>query len=251
MQKVWNTSLYYKKAHQGSVDLEHPGMRVLIKLSKSSKNILDLGCGEGTRLKMIGNDNNNLTGVDVSTLALKIAAKNLPNAKFYKADLINLPFKDGEFDLVYSAFVFEHLTNPDKSFKEAVRVTGKNLVIICPNYGSPNRSSPNYKKSRLKKLIKGLLSDFSEKTVESWEKVEPVRNIDYQIDNDTTVEPYILTLINSLKQMGMSIEYWDTCWGYELPNAKIHQRIFRILAYLKLFPFKYWGPHVVISAEKH
>jgi ubiquinone/menaquinone biosynthesis C-methylase UbiE len=250
MQKVWSTHSYYEKAEKGSMDLGHPGMKLLINLSKSSKNILDLGCGEGTRLRAVGKNCDNSTGVDVSALALKIAAKNNPKARFIKTDLTSLPFKDSEFDLVYSAYVFEHLTNPNKSLKEAVRVTRKNLVIMCPNYGSPNRSSPNYKKSRFKKLINGTISDFSEKTVESWEKVKPSESGDYRMDNDTTVEPYILSLLNSLKQMGMSIKYWDTCWGYELPNAKIHQRVFRILANLKIFPFKYWGPHMVVHAVK-
>lgn len=232
------------------MDLKHPGMKLLLKLSKSSKSILDLGCGEGTRLKAIVKGSSNLVGVDVSSLALKIAAKNIPNAKFFKADLSNLPFKDHVFDLVYSAYVFEHVIDPSQSLKEAVRVTKKNLVIVCPNYGSPNRSSPNYIGSRIKKLITGIISDFSGKTVESWKKVEPVKNEDYQMDNDATVEPYVLSLINSLKQMGMEIKYWDTCWGYELPNAKIHQRIFRILGNLKIFPFKYWGPHVVVHARR-
>ncbi len=248
MQKVWNTSSYYKKAREGSMDLNHPGMRLLLELSKTSKNILDLGCGEGTRLKVVGKGRNNFAGVDVSAVALKIASRNIPKAKFYKADLTNLPFKDREFDLVYSAYVFEHLINPSKSLKEAVRVARKNLVIICPNYGAPNRSSPNYRGSRIKKLVSGVFSDFFGKTVKSWKKVEPAGSSDYQMDNDTTLEPYILSLINSLKQMGMSIKYWNTCWIYELPNAKIHQRIFRILANLKIFPFKYWGPHVVVHA---
>ncbi len=250
MQKVWNSRLYYNKAKEGSQDLDHPGMKLILKLARSSVKILDLGCGEGTRLKTIAGKKKTLVGVDVSSTAIKMAVKNNPRVKFYLADLTNLPFADNDFDLVYSAYVFEHLIDPVKSLKEAVRVTGKNLVIIAPNYGSPNRSSPNYKKSRIKKFLKGVLLDFYGKTIESWERVDPTKNADYRMDNDTVIEPHILPLINTLRNMGMVIKYWDTCWSYELPNAKTHQRIFRILAGLKIFPFKYWGPHLVVYAVK-
>jgi len=252
MQKVWGNRKYYFKAREGSMDLKHPGMKLLLQLANTNDNILDLGCGEGTRLSIVGKHSKKLYGVDISPVAIKSASSLLPKVKFIKSNLLNLPFKDDAFDLVYSAYTFEHLDNPEDVLKESVRVTKSNLVIICPNYGSPNRSSPNYRKSRIIKLLGGFIGDFKGEDITKWQKVYPlnvnVRN--YQIDDDTTVEPYIHSLINSIKLLGMKVVYWDVCWNYELDSAKLWQKIFRILALLKIYPFIYWGPHLVVHAVK-
>jgi ubiquinone/menaquinone biosynthesis C-methylase UbiE len=253
MQKVWREEDYYKEAKKGSLDTKHPGMKLLLKLARKDKSILDLGCGEGTRLNFLGRYKSQLFGVDVSETAIRIAKKQYPEIMFVRANMGDLPFKEDSIDLVYSAYVLEHLENVTKCLNEAIRVSKKDIVIICPNYGAPNRASPNFKGSRVLKMIKGFINDFKYSDVDKWNKVTPLYEDigNYHIDSDTLVEPYIKSLYDFFKKSGLKVVYLNTCWNYERKDAHFHQKVFRKLARVKLKPFIYWGPHAVIHAVKN
>lgn len=253
-QSVWETNNYYEKARLGSLDASHPGIKLLINLAADKEEILDLGCGEGTRLSLISKKG---IGIDISKKAIGIAKKEFPKLNFLVGDLERLPFKDNSFDLVYSAYVFEHLTNPEKVIEEVKRVlkTNGDLVIICPNYGSPNRASPPFKGSRTIKIITGFLKDFIYlfKRVNhlNWNRVIPISRKDsYDTDWDVTVEPYSLSLEKYLKNSGFKIVKNTSTWEYELDGAKLHQKIFKFLGKVGIYPFSYWSPHIVIQVKK-
>lgn len=255
-QKIWESERYYQMAQEGSMDKNHPGMVILQKLSLRAKNILDLGCGEGTRLNTLLTDKQKGTGVDISQKALEMGRKKYTKISFIKADLEKIFLSSNSYDLVFSAYVLEHLTDPKIVIKEAMRLTSKggNLLLISPNYGAPNRASPPFKASRLNKFIIGVLDDFINLIIKrevSWKKVEPISNIDkYEMDLDTTVEPYLGSLINNLKLLDMEILEYTSCWSQELPNAKIYQRAFRFFGEMGIYPFNLWGPHLVVVARK-
>lgn len=248
--------LYYQIAQKGSLELNHPGMVILKKMAAGANSILDLGCGEGTRLNFLAGEKKVL-GIDISKVGIDLAKKSFPYLQFRVADLEKLPVEDKSFDLVYSAFVMEHLTNPEKVLEEAVRVIADKgyLVLIAPNFGAPNRVSPPFKGSKLKKLMKGIWADIWRVVFWgnclNWQKVESIsKKGQYDIDWDTTVEPYIGTLVPFLKSKGLIIEKADSCWGQELLGVKIHQKIFRFLGSLGLYPFWMWGPHLLVVARK-
>lgn len=245
-QKVWETDSYYEKAHTGSLDINHPGIRLLSNLSKGNKKTLDLGCGEGTRLSLLSK---NGTGVDISRKAISLAKKKYPKLTFTVGNLEKLKFKDNSFDLVYSAYVFEHLSNPVKVINEVKRILkmGGNLVVICPNYGAPNRASPPFRGSRAKKFLAGLIL----KSDLSWNKVVPIASQEkYDTDWDTTIEPYSLSLQRFLNRNGFKVIKNIPTWEYELDGAKIHQKVFRYFGNMGIYPFYYWSPHIVIQAKK-
>lgn len=254
--KLWKTKKYYEFAGRGSRDVDHPGMKELMTLSKKATNILDLGCGEGTRLSYVAKGKSG-AGVDISANAISLAKESYPQFSFKKADLEKLTFKDGDFDLVYSAYVLEHLNNPEKVIDEAIRVLRNDgyLVLIAPNYGAPNRASPVFRGSRFKKLFGGLVKDFFVvfKSVNSlqWDKVTALDDItSYAPDTDATTEPYLGTLMHYLIKRGLEIKKYSSCWGEELPGAKVFQRLIRVLGETGLFPFKLWGPHLIVVAYK-
>ena len=251
--EVWEKEKYWALAEKGSLDTEHPGMKLLLKIAQEKSNILDLGCGEGTRLGLIERNGKSLTGIDTSSSALKKAKAKLPEVKFIPGNIEKLPFDNESFDLVYSAFVFEHLDEPEQVLKEAVRVfkKGGNLLIVAPNYGAPNRASPPYNGNRIKKLIKGFIHDFSMSNKLDWQKVTPIANADtYEMDWDTTIEPYLGSLIRFVKNLGLKIVKSMSSWEEEESDAKVMQKIFRFLGERNVYPFKYWGPHLVMLAEK-
>lgn len=254
-KNVWESESYLNAAHEGSLDVNHPGMRLLKKLNRKGKKILDLGCGEGTRLNYLALPGQKAFGIDISRTAILVAKNRSKSINFSVGDLEKLPFKNESFDLIYSAYVFEHLENPEKVILEAKRVlkNGGDLVIICPNYGAPNRASPPFKGSRVEKIIYGtcydLLLPFRRISELEWNKVEPIAKKDnYKSDWDVTVEPYSLTLTKYLESSGFRVIKNIQTWGYELNSAKFTQRIFRILGILGVYPFRYWSPHIVIEA---
>jgi SAM-dependent methyltransferase len=256
-REIWRSDVYYSLAKKGSLDRSHPGMKILSELASKSSRILDLGCGEGTRLNLISDSKRKAVGIDISEKAIELAKKSYPRLKFIVADLEKIPLKDQSFDLVYSAYVLEHLTEPVKVLNEAIRLTTHNgyLVLVAPNYGAPNRASPPFRGSRLLKFLNGVIDDFTPIFKDSddldWTKVKPLATINnYDIDWDTTIEPYLRSLIYFLRRRKMIIKKFTTCWMEELPNARIHQVIFRFLGKLGIYPFLMWGPHLVVVAKK-
>lgn len=246
---------YYLIAHKGSSDLSHPAMKILRNYAKQAKKLVDLGCGEGTRVYEITKGVNvKAYGIDQSATAIKDAKKNYPNIKFLKGNLKNIPFEEEKFDLVFSAYVFEHLEDPEKVLMEAKRILKKSgkIVLIAPNYGSPNRRSPNSDEKKIEKLSKGFIKDlkflFSKDSNLRWHKVKP-KFKEYVIDADTTVEPYLNSLMLYLTVLGFKIIYSSSYW--DIDRFTLFQFPFRILGSLGVYPFKYWGPHLCLVAEKN
>ncbi len=267
---IWRSDVYYQMANKGSQDYSHPGMVLLKSVAQKSDHILDFGCGEGTRLNWVSKNSKGSLGLDISQKGLELARKKYPKLSFKKADLEKVPLPDEGFDLVYSAYVLEHLTYPEKVLKEAIRLLKPNgyLLLIAPNYGAPNRCSPPFIGSRQKKLIKSFIRDISYSSSAArskfpwpadksnnyalnWNKVTPIATSDkYDVDWDTTIEPYIGSLAAFLKSHSMKIIQANSCWSQELPTARPHQKLFRFLGEKKIYPFKYWGPHLVLLAQK-
>src|SRR3989344_2320413 len=104
VSRVWRSDVYYQMAKKGSLDLDHPGMVILRELSQNSERILDLGCGEGSRLNALIKGKSKGTGVDISKTAIDLAKKTYPKLNFVKSDLEKIPLNDKEFDLIYSAY---------------------------------------------------------------------------------------------------------------------------------------------------
>lgn len=249
---------YYSLAHQGSSDISHPAVTVLLKIFEDSRKILDMGCGEGTRLATLIKIEHpkipqKIYGVDASEIAIELAKKNYPGITFKVGDLEKLPFKDKEFDLLISAYVFEHLTNPEKVIVEAMRLLAKDgkLVIIAPNFGSPNRRSPNSTEGKFQKLWRGLISDLrslnNKNRSLNWTKVTPQRS-SYITDADTTVEPYLLSLVLFCQSLGFVVEYYSSNWSVD--RFSFFQLLFRISGTLGIYPFRYWGPHLTLVLRR-
>jgi ubiquinone/menaquinone biosynthesis C-methylase UbiE len=256
---IWKSDEYYDKARIASQDsFSHPGWLEIKKIAAKAESILEVGCGEGTKLANISSKNTKLNGVDLSQTAVKTAQKQFKNISFEVADASSLPFKDSSFDLVYSAFMIEHIQNPEKVIKEMLRVTKdkKYLALLAPNYGAPNRHSPCSKVNPIFKIILGFLEDLfsifiSKPTSLSWQTVVPIADEKhYEIDWDTTVEPYARSLIQYFQNQNLKIIKQSTCWNLNEENEKIFNKVFRFLGKRNLYPFRYWGPHLLIISQK-
>ncbi len=241
----WNQREYYRVAEKASEDTNYLPYQFLGRLASKAKRILDLGCGEGTRLALLRTKGERY-GVDISKTAIKIAQRKFPKIKFLRGDIENLPFTARLFDLVYSMFVLEHTENPEKVLREAARVLAKGgfLLLAAPNYGSPNRRSPNSKEGKLEKLSTKRHID---KDSLGWTTVIPQKS-KYAIDIDTTIEPYIGTLVPFLENLGLKIQKTSSLW--DVDEFSVKQLPLRILGGLGISPFVWWGPQLFVIAKK-
>lgn len=226
--KIWEDEAYYKRI-SALEKFDHPGFIRAQELCKDSETILDVGCGDGSKLKKLGNLKTKRYGCDVSTLAKKF--------RFDAFDGVNLPYDSNTFDRVVSFFVLEHTDRPKELLTDMIRVLKKDglLILLAPNFGAPNRSSPNFKGSRAKKFL------FNPK----WHKVTPKVDSmkDFDSDLDTTMEPNLKTIVEYLQSLDMQIVEKNSFWEMENSNAKFIQKIFRYI-------FSDWGPHLFIVARK-
>lgn len=82
-----------------------------------------------------------VTGVDVDPDQIREAEKRsaeITNARFYLLDGTQLPFKDGEFDLVATNKVMHHIPGWQSAFAEMVRVLKPNGFLTYSDLIFPN-----------------------------------------------------------------------------------------------------------------
>ena len=110
---------------------------------------LDVGCGTGALLSMIGEQRKSaqLFGIDLSEQMIRVAREKLGNrADLRVSDSERLPFGDEKFDLITCTFSFHHYTNPQAVLTEMSRVLapqGK-LIVIDPLLFTPLRQIFNF-----------------------------------------------------------------------------------------------------------
>jgi ubiquinone/menaquinone biosynthesis C-methylase UbiE len=106
-----------------------------ITAGNSYQKVLEVGAGDGSILKLLGENNfaPELHAVEISVSGLEqILAKNIKNlASAQVFDGYKLPFADKSFDLVILSHVLEHVEHERILLREIHRVT-KKLVLEVP-----------------------------------------------------------------------------------------------------------------------
>jgi 2-polyprenyl-3-methyl-5-hydroxy-6-metoxy-1,4-benzoquinol methylase len=97
--------------------------------------IIDVGCGEGILLSHIGGpvSGKRLCGLDADPKEIETARVQAPFARFVVGSIYDLPFRDGQFDLVICTEVLEHLESPEKALKQLSRVAARYCIFSVPN----------------------------------------------------------------------------------------------------------------------
>jgi len=102
---------------------------LMIKLFLHPKTVLDVGCGKGTLVLWLRRLGVEAFGVDLSDYTLKNAPAS---ARKYlrRANVLDLPFKSGSFDLVTTFALLEHIPEKDlpKAIKECRRVAKRQTL---------------------------------------------------------------------------------------------------------------------------
>jgi demethylmenaquinone methyltransferase/2-methoxy-6-polyprenyl-1,4-benzoquinol methylase len=111
-------------------------------LERPSARVLDLCCGTADlarALRKRARSDRPIVGIDFSHAMLVRAAEKTShgNIRLAEADALRLPFSDGTFDLVTSAFGFRNLANYDAGLKEMYRVLGVGGEVGILDFGEP------------------------------------------------------------------------------------------------------------------
>ena len=99
--------------------------------------ILDLAAGTGSSSEPLAAAGADVIPADFSEGMLAAGRKARPHLPFTKADALNLPFKDGEFDLVTISFGLRNTQNTEKALAEMLRVTKPGGEIVICEFSSP------------------------------------------------------------------------------------------------------------------
>jgi len=243
---------YYHISKKASSEIgNHSGLKYLQIFCQTANKILDVGCGEGTRLNILLPLKKSGWGIDPSEKAINMGKIQYPRLHFRVGKGESLPYPDNQFDLVYSAFAIEHCQDPQNFIREMIRVSklGGHIVILAPNYGAPNRRSPNSVENPYNKFFEGLLKDIFPHPDLDWRQVTPQSNYS-QIDADTTWEPYLRSLNLYLKSQHLIVDKISSLWELETFDKLLRKLIIKKLGQLGIWPFKYWGPQLFVSAVK-
>ncbi len=101
----------------------------------SGEKVLEVDCGPGVLAKMMQERGAQVTGTDLSIVAVERARAKGISAQQVDVDTEPLPFADASFDTVVSNSMIEHRFFPKRSFDECVRVLkpGGRFIVCLPN----------------------------------------------------------------------------------------------------------------------
>src|SRR3984885_3818416 len=117
----------YKRIAQFAIDHDRIVPRVtqfVRDMGLADKRVLDVGAGTGYLQDLV----TNYVGLDISPTARRYFHK-----PFVEASATDMPFRDGEFDGLWSIWVLEHVPDPEQALLEMRRVVKDGgLLYLLP-----------------------------------------------------------------------------------------------------------------------
>ncbi|HUI02833.1 MAG TPA: class I SAM-dependent methyltransferase [Acidimicrobiales bacterium] len=127
---------------EGATLVYGPIVRMLVATSPhalAGRVVLDLGSGTGIADGPLAEAGATSLAVDLSADMLRWNAPARPAGVV--ADVRRLPLSDRRVDDVVAAFVFNHLTDPERALAEAARVTRRGGAVLACVYANSSRSA--------------------------------------------------------------------------------------------------------------
>ena len=120
-----------KKYLEESKKVIPPERLVFSKLFKKSSHILDVGCGGGRDAKIFIKRGLKVTGIDSSSVLIKIAKHEVPEASFRCVNLLDIKFGKDTFDGIWAQAVLFHLKRKDipKALKKFYNILKQNGIL--------------------------------------------------------------------------------------------------------------------------
>jgi SAM-dependent methyltransferase len=124
-------------AHQWRENFERNLGRAIDIASLSGKLVLDVGCGYGRHLYVAADAGAETVGIDLSG-GVDVAYRNNAHrarSHFVQASILDSPFRDGLFDVVWSFGVLHHLPDPRLGFSKIVPLVKPGGLLAIWVYG--------------------------------------------------------------------------------------------------------------------
>jgi SAM-dependent methyltransferase len=123
-----------------SVDVLFELLDVFLLKIPAKIHILDAGCGNGRIARILVDRGYNVTGIDISENAVKLAKQNIQNAEFQTMDMAAITLPSARFDAIYSSFAVIHVKRElhkkvFEGFYRILRSGGKVFMSIGPDSG--------------------------------------------------------------------------------------------------------------------
>lgn len=138
-----------------------PHIHEVVQFPKwGGRDVLEAGCGIATDGSQFAQAGARYTGLDASEDALSLARRRFDllglDGVLTLGSITDLPFDDGQFDLVYSHGVIHHVPDTQRAINEFYRVLRPGGTVLIMVY---HRKSFNYMFSilTLRRLLAGLL----------------------------------------------------------------------------------------------
>ena len=124
--------LYARWRELSAVGKAEHVMALCCRAGISPRRTLEIGCGDGALLRQLrrmgfGGD---LEGVEITELAVEIAASRPEIDRAWLYDGLHLQVRDGAYDLAILSHVLEHVPDPAPLLAEAARAAGAVLVEV-------------------------------------------------------------------------------------------------------------------------
>lgn len=104
---------------------------------KSSKTVLDVGCGTGYLLRKIDDSHRiNGYGIDVEENMIQVAKKQCPKMNIQQSTCEETPFDNDTFDLITACMAYHHFSDKQGFAKESARILKREgyLYIADPYF---------------------------------------------------------------------------------------------------------------------
>lgn len=105
------------------------------EIKKNSK-VLDLGCGDGSLLKLLIDEKNVIGhGIDINTQEIIKCIEKGISVIHWNLDNLPLDFQDNSYDTVILTQTLQQVYHPEELIMEIIRI-GKEAILSFPNFAS-------------------------------------------------------------------------------------------------------------------
>ena len=116
---------------------------------REPKDVLEVGCGDGFTLGYVEEETGvQCAGLDLSQKRLAYA-RTRTKARLFQGDMFDLPFRESQFDVVYTSHALEPNGGREKeALRELWRVARRYLILFEPDYDRASKLG----KKRMRRL---------------------------------------------------------------------------------------------------
>lgn len=121
----------WKEHHWYTVPCARARIEEIVRRAKGAYTVLEVGCNEGFLSKALMEAGFHVKAVDIDPFMVK-RAQELFGVEAIEANVNDLPFMDGQFDLAIAGELLEHISNPGKGLSELFRVSNSRVILSLP-----------------------------------------------------------------------------------------------------------------------